>query len=155
MKISRILTAAALSLVVAFALGCATAQHAGDHAAHSAQAGAGARTDVIYFCDCGPECKCNTVSAEAGNCACGKPMKWGHVVKVEGDEALVCTCKEGCKCSIDEKDPTKCGCGQPLKRVSLKGTGLYFCNCGGACRCNVISGKPGECKCGMQLKQSN
>ena len=62
MKISRILTAALLSLVVAFALGCATPQHAGDHAAHSAQAGAGARTDVIYFCDCGPECECKTVA---------------------------------------------------------------------------------------------
>lgn len=153
MRIRRIL-AAALPLVAALALGCATAPHGGDHAGHSSDAAA-ARTDVIYSCGCGPECKCDTVSLKPGNCACGKPMKWGHVVKVEGDEALLCTCNEGCKCAIDAGDPAKCGCGQPVKRVSLKGKGIYFCNCGGACKCNTISDKPAECGCGMQLKQAN
>jgi len=112
------------------------------------------RHDVLYTCNCGPQCKCNSVSTAPGNCKCGSPLKWGHVIKVEGDEALLCTCKEGCKCSIDPKDPTKCGCGQPVKRVSLKGTGLYFCNCGGTCGCNTISDKPASCKCGMPLKKA-
>lgn len=111
------------------------------------------RKDLLYSCNCGPECKCGSVGVTAGNCACGKPMAWGHLVRVEGDEALLCTCKEGCQCRIDPNDPTKCGCGNPIKRVSLKGSGLYFCNCGGACACNTVSAQPGECRCGMPLKK--
>jgi hypothetical protein len=94
------------------------------------------------------------VKVEPGNCNCGKPLAWGHVVKVEGDVALVCACAEGCTCSIDKADPTKCGCGKVLRRVSLKGTGLYFCNCAGSCTCNHLSAKPGKCGCGMELKKS-
>jgi hypothetical protein len=110
-----------------------------------------ARTDVLYTCNCGPECNCNSVSTHPGNCKCGKPMIWGHVLKIEGNEALVCTCKEGCTCKLDPNDPTKCGCGKKVKRVSLVGTGIYFCNCGGSCFCNTVSDKPGKCKCGMPL----
>ena len=82
------------------------------------------RQDVLYTCDCGPQCNCNSVSTKPGNCKCGKPMKWGHVIKIEGNDAILCQCAEGCKCSIDPNDPTKCGCGNPVKRVSLKGTGI-------------------------------
>lgn len=113
------------------------------------------RPDVLYTCACGDGCSCNSMSKEPGNCSCGKPLAWGHVLKVEGDEAILCTCAEGCKCKIDPNDPNKCGCGEPVKRVSLKGTGLYFCNCGGSCSCNTLSAAPGACGCGMQLKQSN
>lgn len=112
-----------------------------------------ARRDVLYSCNCGPACKCNTLSTAPGNCACGKPLVWGHVIKVEGDEALLCTCKEGCHCQLDPKDPTRCGCGNPVKRVSLKGSGLFFCNCGGSCTCDTVSTQPGPCRCGMQLKK--
>lgn len=113
-----------------------------------------ARSDVLYYCNCGPECKCNSVSTTPGKCKCGVDMKWGHVVKVEGNEALVCTCAEGCKCQgLDPKDPTKCSCGNPIKRIDLKGTGISFCNCGGSCHCNTVSDKPGKCKCGMDLKK--
>lgn len=111
------------------------------------------RSDVLYTCDCGEECYCNSISTKPGNCTCGKPMKWGHVVKTEGDEALLCTCAEGCKCAIDPNDPSKCGCGKPIKRVNLKGTVIYFCNCGGSCTCNTVSESPGKCKCGMDLKK--
>ncbi len=113
------------------------------------------RQDVLYYCNCGPECHCNSVGTSPGNCKCGKPMKWGHVLKVEGDTALVCTCGKGCKCSLHPDDPTKCGCGNPVKKVNLKGTGIYFCNCGGSCTCNTVSDKPGKCKCGMDLKKSD
>ena len=112
-----------------------------------------AAPDTIYVCNCGPSCKCNSVSKSPGKCACGSPLKMGHVIKIEGDEALVCMCKEGCTCKIDPKDPSKCGCGQPVKRVSLKGSGLYFCNCGSSCTCNTVSDKPGTCKCNMPLKK--
>ena len=112
------------------------------------------RRDVLYTCNCGPECTCNSVSTQPGDCSCGKPMKWGHVIKTEGNEAILCQCGEGCKCSgLDEKDPTKCKCGTAVKRVNLAGTGIYFCNCGGSCTCNVVSDKPGKCKCGMDLKK--
>lgn len=111
------------------------------------------RKDVLYSCSCGPDCHCNACSIAPGNCACGKPLAWGHLVRVEGDEALLCTCKEGCQCNIDPKDPGKCGCGNLVKRVSLKGSGLYFCNCGGACGCNTVATQPAECRCGMPLKK--
>lgn len=114
-----------------------------------------ARADVLYACDCGNGCDCNSLSKQPGNCACGKPMRWHHVVKVEKDEALLCTCKEGCSCSLDAADPTRCACGNPVKRVSLQGSGLFFCNCGGACTCNTVQAEPGDCRCGMPLKQSN
>jgi len=111
------------------------------------------RQDVLYVCDCGDECQCNSLDTEPGNCKCGQPMKWTHVVKVEGNEALLCTCSEGCTCAIDPKDPTKCGCGKPVKRVNLEGQGIYFCNCGGSCTCNTLSKHPGDCRCGMMLKK--
>jgi hypothetical protein len=78
-----------------------------------------------------------------------------HLVKVEGDEALLCTCGANCACALDKKDGSKCGCGMAVKRVSLKGTGINFCNCGGSCFCNTVSSEPGACKCGMPLKTIN
>ena len=115
----------------------------------------GARSDVLYTCNCGSDCKCNTVSTKPGKCACGVPLKWGHVIKVEGNEAILCQCAEGCKCQgLDPNDPSKCSCGMPVKRVSLEGTGIHFCNCGGSCYCNTVSDQPGKCKCGMDLKES-
>jgi len=32
-----------------------------------------------YVCDCGPECKCDTISQSPGNCTCGKKMKMVEV----------------------------------------------------------------------------
>lgn len=112
------------------------------------------RHDIVFVCDCGRECACKSVATAAGKCTCGKDLKWAHVVKVEGDEALLCTCAEGCSCAIGKADATTCGCRQDLRRVSLKETGLYFCNCGGSCTCNHVSSKPGTCRCGMELVTS-
>lgn len=128
--------------------------HAGPMAGKAmAPAEAGQRQDILYVCDCGADCHCNSVSTTPGNCACGKPMRAYHIVKIEGDEALLCTCGANCRCAIDPADSSKCGCGKPVKRVSLKGTGIYFCNCGGSCTCNTVSAQPGPCKCGMALKK--
>jgi hypothetical protein len=115
----------------------------------------GDRKDALYICACDPPCNCGSVSLEPGKCSCGNPLKWGHVVRVEGSEALVCTCGEGCRCKIDPKDATKCVCGTTLKRVSLKGTGIYFCNCMGSCSCNTLSSAPAKCMCGMDLKKAD
>jgi len=140
-------------LIMAIVLGFLATVAGQALAAGMADKGEADRQDVLYTCACGDGCACNSVSKDPGNCNCGKPMAWGHVVKVEGDEALVCNCAEGCKCKQDADDPTKCGCGKDLKRVSLKDSGLYFCNCGGSCACNTLSDKAGPCKCGMKLKQ--
>lgn len=111
------------------------------------------RQDVLYSCACGDGCSCGSVGTAPGPCRCGRDMAWGHVVRVEGDEALVCNCAEGCACKQDAADPGKCACGKTLKRVSLKDSGLYYCNCGGSCACNTLSDKPGRCRCGMGLKR--
>jgi hypothetical protein len=115
----------------------------------------GDRKDVLYTCACGPDCACGSISLKPGDCACGKALTWGHVVRVEGSDALLCTCGEGCLCRLDPKDPAKCGCGNALRRVSLKGTGIYFCNCMGACSCNRLASAPAKCMCGMVLKKSD
>jgi len=109
---------------------------------------------AVYWCACGPECKCNSVSTKPGKCGCGKEMAGGHVVFTEGNTALACTCGPTCACQIDPKDHTKCGCGKPVKKIDLKGTGIYFCNCKGSCGCNQVSDKPGTCSCGMPLHQA-
>jgi hypothetical protein len=158
-----VLLAAALLLSVVY--GCYP-MHSGHAAAQrhccvtAPQSGAAAQADVqdvqrdvLYSCDCGAGCDCNSVSKIAGNCRCGKPMAWGHVVKVEGNEALLCTCGEGCTCQQDAANPDQCAGGKPLKRVNLAGTGLFFCNCGGSCTCNTVAAVAGQCKCGMPLKQ--
>lgn len=121
--------------------------------AMAATASQGERKDVLYTCACGAGCDCNSVSTTPGNCRCGKPMAWGHVVKVEGNQALLCTCAEGCACKQDPANPAQCACGKPLKRVNLEGSGIFFCNCGGSCTCNTLSAEAGSCKCGMPLKQ--
>jgi len=111
------------------------------------------RHDVVYVCNCGPECDCGAISTEAGTCDCGTELVAAHLVKVDGYDAKLCTCDEGCDCEIDATDETKCSCGVDLRTVSLEGSGLYFCNCGGSCTCNTFSASPGKCHCGMALKK--
>ncbi len=110
-----------------------------------------ARNDVLFTCNCGPECECGSVSAEAGTCSCGTELVAAHMVKVEGNEALVCGCAGDCTCAINADDETTCSCGTAIRRVSLEGSGIYFCNCGGSCTCNFVSTEPGNCACGMEL----
>ena len=33
------------------------------------------KTTGKYVCDCGPDCKCDTISQNPGKCPCGKEMK--------------------------------------------------------------------------------
>lgn len=101
-------------------------------------------------CKCGADCKC-----PGPECACMKAtggVAGMHVLKIEGDEALVCPCGPSCKtCALDPGNPAKCGCGMEVKRVSLKG--MYICACGPACNCNTVSDKPGTCHCGKPLQK--
>jgi hypothetical protein len=109
------------------------------------------RHDVVFACACGPDCDCGSVSAVAGTCSCGTELEAAHMVKVEGNEALVCGCEADCTCEINAEDETTCACGTEIRRVSLEGSGVYFCNCGGSCTCNFVSDEPGNCACGMEL----
>ena len=113
------------------------------------------RQDLLYTCACGKSCDCGTVSTKPGKCSCGKEMRESHVLKVEGNEAIVCTCGGGCKCALENNDSTQCGCGKTVERINLKGAGVYFCNCGGSCKCNTLSDAPGDCNCGMKLEMVN
>ncbi|MBF0518674.1 MAG: hypothetical protein HQK92_03015 [Nitrospirae bacterium] len=108
-------------------------------------------SNVLYVCSCGDECACKKVFTKPGKCACGKKTVAMHILKIEGDEALLCTCGKGCTCKLNPDDPTKCGCGKPVKRVSLKG--LYVCGCTDNCTCNTVSDKPGKCKCGTEMRK--
>ncbi|MEW6738842.1 MAG: hypothetical protein AB1325_02910 [Nitrospirota bacterium] len=108
-------------------------------------------SNILYVCNCGPECKCNTVSTKTGKCACGAELVPMHILKIENDEAILCTCGKDCTCKLDPNDPSKCGCGKQVRRVSIKG--MYACSCGAGCECNTVSDKPGKCKCGADLKK--
>jgi hypothetical protein len=111
-----------------------------------------ARHDVVYACNCGPDCTCNSISTAPGTCTCGEELVGAHVVKVvDSNVALLCMCGPDCECELDAADETKCSCGKDIKRVSLEGSGLYFCNCGGSCTCNFVADEPGTCSCGMEL----
>jgi hypothetical protein len=115
------------------------------------EAAAEVRHDIVYTCNCGDDCDCDTVAAEPGTCDCGNELKAAHLVKVEEHEGLLCTCEEGCTCEISAEDETKCVCGADLKRVSFEDSGIYYCKCGGSCTCNHVSTEPGKCACGMDL----
>jgi len=110
------------------------------------------RTDVIYYCQCAQPCDCPTASIRPGKAACGKKYEKGHILKIEGSEAIICQNSSDCRCyPVDPLDPAKCTCGLPTRRVRLAGSGIYFCNCGSSCYCNYVSASPGTCKCGMNL----
>lgn len=111
--------------------------------------------EIVYSCNCGPECQCKSASNQPGHCACGVPMKAGNVIAEEEGEAILCQCAGGCKCGLSQEDPTKCACGKDVKRKSKSDKGAYSCDCGDACQCNYTSDKPGKCSCGKPLKKDS
>jgi hypothetical protein len=90
--------------------------------------------DSAYVCGCGPECKCGSIQAGPGKCACGKDLVKATVTKVEGDKISVKI--EGAKAEQVFKAPYKCGCG-------------------GGCNCTPAALGPGKCKCGKELVKNN
>lgn len=118
--------------------------------APAAEAVVEVRHDQLYVCAC-EDCDCGAVAAAPGTCGCETEMVEAHLLKVEGNEALLCSCGSGCSCDLDGEDATKCSCGSEVKRVSLEGTGVYYCNCGGSCTCKHAAAEAGNCACGMEL----
>jgi hypothetical protein len=90
--------------------------------------------DEIYACNCGEKCPCNTMSMNAGNCTCGKPMVKAKVTKIEGGKAML----------------TAAGWGAERPFVT---TGKYMCACGPDCKCDTVSQAPGKCTCGKEMKK--
>ena len=155
MRITNVLLGLLFLTSIALLAGCGgmdTAKHEDKRELSFAQVD---RHDVLYTCSCGLQCNCNTVSTKPGKCDCGRILKWGHVLKIEGTEAILCQCAEGCQCyGLNPQDPTKCTCGVSTKRVSLVGTGIYFCNGGASSFCNYVSDSPGKCRCGNKLTKA-
>src|SRR5512134_220079 len=85
--------------------------------------------DEVYACNCGEKCPCQTMSMNAGNCTCGKPMVKAKVDKVEGGSAML-------KAEGWEKART------------FATAGKFMCACGPDCKCDTISQAPGKCTCG-------
>ena len=121
----------------------------------AAQSDSSKSQEVVYSCNCGPDCKCNTTSNQPGKCTCGVPMKAGNVIAEENGEAILCQCGEGCKCGLSKDDQTKCACGKDVKRSGKADNKAYSCDCGAACMCNYTSEKPGKCNCGKALKKNS
>lgn len=152
MRIANVLPGALLLALVITLAGCSGIDRAKQETIEEHSSGRVERHDVLYTCSCGQNCDCKTVSTKPGKCDCGRPLKWGHVLKIRKNEAILCQCGEGCRCyGVDPQYPARCTCGVLTKQVSLVGTGIYFCNCGGSCFCNYVSDSPGVCKCGNNL----
>jgi hypothetical protein len=90
--------------------------------------------DEVYACNCGIDCKCNTMANNAGNCTCGNPMVKAKVMRIEGDTAYL-------KAETWQEE-------RPFKT-----TGKYVCACGPTCKCNAVSQNPGKCPCGTEMKE--
>ena len=90
--------------------------------------------DVVYACNCGEKCPCNTMSINPGKCTCGSDMVKATVTKVEPGKATL------------KADEWK------QERV-FKTVGKYTCSCGPDCKCNTISQNPGKCTCGADMKK--
>ena len=69
----------------------------------------------VYICGCGPACGCDMVSAQPGNCPCGKPLIEKQVLREDADKVYVCACPDNCKCALNQADPAKCACGKELR----------------------------------------
>jgi hypothetical protein len=155
MRITNVLLGLLFLTSIALLAGCSgmdTAEREGKQELSFAQVD---RHDVLYTCSCGPQCNCNTVSIESGKCDCGRILKWGHILKIEGTNAILCQRAEGCQCyGLNLQDPAKCTCGVPTERVSLVGTGICFCNGGASSYCNYVSDSSGKCRCGNKLTKA-
>ena len=90
--------------------------------------------DEVYACNCGEKCPCQTMSTNAGNCTCGKPMVKAKVTKVDAGNAML-------SAAGWEKD-------RPFNA-----TGKFMCACGQECKCDTISQAPGKCTCGKEMKK--
>ncbi len=86
--------------------------------------------DELYVCGCGDECKCDTMSTNAGTCSCGKNLVKSKVTKVEKGKITM-----------------------EVRKRPFVSIGKYACACGPDCKCDTISQNPGNCSCGKQMME--
>lgn len=76
--------------------------------------------DFVTVCKAGKDCgKFDTAVMDAKTCKCGAEADKLHVLKVEGEFAVLCQCGGGCACELNAKNPYLCGCGSPVKVVRI------------------------------------
>jgi len=76
--------------------------------------------DFISVCKPGKDCgKFETGALNPDGCKCGTEKEPLHVLKIEGEFAVLCQCGGGCACDLNAKNPYLCGCGNPVKVVRL------------------------------------
>lgn len=76
--------------------------------------------DFVIACNSGKECgKFQTAVKDAKDCKCGAETDKLHVLKVEGEVAVVCPCGGGCACELNANNPYLCGCGSPVKVLRI------------------------------------
>ncbi len=86
--------------------------------------------DEIFVCACGDDCKCDSMSRNAGKCTCGKDLVKAKVTKVEKG-----------KLTMDSRK-------RPFESI-----GKFACDCGPDCKCDTISQSAGNCTCGKKMKE--
>jgi hypothetical protein len=129
MKKEEYVKSSLLVIFVVVTLGVIAAANAGQKGSLNLKVG-----DEVYACNCGINCKCNTMANKAGNCTCGKPMVKAKVMRVEGDTVYL---------KADNW----------LEERPFKTTGGYVCACGPTCNCNAMSQNAGKCPCGTEMKK--
>jgi hypothetical protein len=76
--------------------------------------------EFVSVCKPGTECgKVETAAKDPKGCKCGAEAEQLHVLKTEGDVAVLCQCGGGCACDLNAKNPYLCGCGRPVKIVRI------------------------------------
>jgi hypothetical protein len=76
--------------------------------------------DFVTVCKAGKACgKFEVAAKEAKDCKCGAVKDKMHVLKIDGDVAVLCQCGGMCACELHPKNPYLCGCGTPVKVVKL------------------------------------
>jgi hypothetical protein len=78
------------------------------------------KDDFVTICKSGDGCsKFEMATMDSKDCKCGAQSEKLHVLKVEGDVAVLCQCGGGCACDLNTKNPYLCGCGSPVKVVRI------------------------------------
>lgn len=76
--------------------------------------------DFVTVCKTGKKCgKMELGVLNPKDCKCGAYGEKMHVLKVEGEVAVLCQCGGMCSCDLNEKNPYLCGCGSPVKVVRI------------------------------------
>ena len=111
-----------LVLVILFSMALASLAFA-DKTRMTAKVG-----DELYVCACGDDCKCDSLSRNAGKCTCGKDLVKAKVTKVEKG-----------KLTFDSRK-------RPFESI-----GKFACDCGPDCKCDTIGQSAGNCTCGKKM----